>query len=244
MNRSSPRQITRQTAVALRRRGSEATRESILDVAERLFAHFGYDGTSIRDVAKSVGVQIAVISYHCGPKESLFEAVIERRAAVMADRRLSALEHSRTAAAGAPISLDALIKGYVWPLIDWSTHGGEGWKNYAHLIARVANSPRWAAIISKHFDGVARQYLAEFRRSLPEASTNAVHLGFGFMIGTMLYTCAEAGEIDRRSDGKFRSSDLETAFESMLPFIHGGFLAVADHLSRDGVKFPQKCPAD
>ena len=56
--------------------------------------------------------------------------------------------------------------------------GGEGWKNYAHLIARVANSPRWAAIISKHFDGVARQYLAEFRKSLPEASTNAVHLGF------------------------------------------------------------------
>jgi len=64
------------------------------------------------------------------------------------------------------------------------------------------------------------------------------------MIGTMLYTCAEAGEIDRRSDGKFRSSDLETAFESMLPFIHGGFLAVADHLSHDGVKFRQKCPAD
>ena len=39
-----------------------------------------------------------------------------------------------------------------------------------------------------------------------------------FIIGTMLYTYAEAGEIDRRSDGKLRSSDLDTAFESMLPF--------------------------
>ena len=234
MNRPS-RQITGQPAIALRRRGSDATRENILDVAECLFACYGYDGTSIRDVAKLVGVQIAVISYHCGRKEGLFEAVIERRASVMADRRLTWLEHCRIAAAGAPLPLNSLIKGYVWPFIEWSAHGGEGWKNYANLIARVANSPRWAAIISKHFDGVARQYLAEFRRSLPEASTNAVHLGFSFMIGTMLHTCAEAGEIDRRSDGKFRSSDLDTAFESMLPFIHGGFLGVANRLSLDPV---------
>jgi AcrR family transcriptional regulator len=228
MKPPSPRQSGSSTAVTFRRRGSDAMRESILDEAERLFAHYGYDGTSIRDVARSVGVQIAVISYHCGPKERLFEAVIERRAAVMADRRLNALQYCRTMTGDAPISLDALIKGYVWPFIDWSAHGGDGWKNYAHLIARVANSPRWAGIISKHFDGVARQYLAEFRRSLPDAPPNAVHLGFSFMIGTMLYTCAEAGEIDRRSDGTVRSSDLETAFESMVPFIRGGFLAVAD----------------
>jgi AcrR family transcriptional regulator len=210
-----------------RRRATKATRENILDVAERLFAHDGYDGTSIRDVAKSVGVQIAVISYHFGPKESLFETVIERRAALMADRRLGTLERHCEAAAGSPISLDALIEGYVWPFIDWSAHGGEGWKNYAHLIARVASSPRWAAIISKHYDSVARQYLAEFRRALPNTPPNVVHLGFSFMVGTMLYVCAESGEIDRRSDGAIKSGDIEKAFQCMLPFVRGGFLTLA-----------------
>lgn len=51
----------------------------ILNIAEKLFACKGFDGTSIRDIAEAAGVNIAMISYYFGSKEKLFEALFEFR---------------------------------------------------------------------------------------------------------------------------------------------------------------------
>jgi AcrR family transcriptional regulator len=51
----------------------------ILQVAERLFAEDGFDGTSIRMIAKEAQVNIAMISYYFGSKEKLLEALIVHR---------------------------------------------------------------------------------------------------------------------------------------------------------------------
>ncbi|MCB9046341.1 MAG: TetR/AcrR family transcriptional regulator [Chitinophagales bacterium] len=52
----------------------------ILDVAEELFAQNGFNGTSVRDIAKEAGVNIAMISYYFGSKEKMLEALFIRRA--------------------------------------------------------------------------------------------------------------------------------------------------------------------
>ncbi|MDP4217388.1 MAG: TetR family transcriptional regulator [Bacteroidota bacterium] len=56
-------------------------REHILVVAEALFGENGFDGTSVRDIANSAGVNLAMISYYFGSKEKLLESLIEFRAA-------------------------------------------------------------------------------------------------------------------------------------------------------------------
>lgn len=43
--------------------------------AEKLFVRNGFDGTSIRDIAKEANVNIAMISYYFGSKEKLLEAI-------------------------------------------------------------------------------------------------------------------------------------------------------------------------
>ncbi len=48
----------------------------ILEVAERLFAEKGFDGTSIRDIAKEAKINIAMVSYYFGSKERLLESLI------------------------------------------------------------------------------------------------------------------------------------------------------------------------
>jgi AcrR family transcriptional regulator len=48
----------------------------ILQVAERLFAEEGYDGTSIRDISKEANINIAMISYYFGSKEKLLESLV------------------------------------------------------------------------------------------------------------------------------------------------------------------------
>lgn len=51
----------------------------ILQVAERLFSDHGFDGTSVRDIAKEANINIAMISYYFGSKEKLLEKLIINR---------------------------------------------------------------------------------------------------------------------------------------------------------------------
>ena len=62
---------------------SSSTRESILDTAEALFAQQGHDGTSMRQITGAAGVNLASVNYHFGSKESLVQAVLKRRLAVL-----------------------------------------------------------------------------------------------------------------------------------------------------------------
>lgn len=55
------------------------TQNTILDVAETLFAELGFDGASTRAIADKAGVNIAMLSYYFGAKPKLFIAVVERR---------------------------------------------------------------------------------------------------------------------------------------------------------------------
>ena len=51
----------------------------ILMITEKLFAEKGYDGTSVRDIAKAAEINVAMISYYFGSKEKLLDAVIINR---------------------------------------------------------------------------------------------------------------------------------------------------------------------
>jgi TetR/AcrR family transcriptional regulator len=53
-------------------------KEEILDVATRLFAERGYEGTSMNDVAERVGMRKASLFYHFATKDALYEAVLDR----------------------------------------------------------------------------------------------------------------------------------------------------------------------
>jgi AcrR family transcriptional regulator len=57
----------------------------ILQVAEKLFAEEGFDGTSVRDIAKQANINVAMISYYFGSKEKMLEGLVLNR---IADMRL------------------------------------------------------------------------------------------------------------------------------------------------------------
>lgn len=53
--------------------------QEILNAAEKLFEERGFDGTSVRDIAKEADVNLAMISYYFGSKEKLLETLFESR---------------------------------------------------------------------------------------------------------------------------------------------------------------------
>ena len=66
-----------------RRPGATTTREAILDAARRLFATRGYDGTTIRGIATSAGVDPALVHHFFGSKDELFLTVLQVPETVM-----------------------------------------------------------------------------------------------------------------------------------------------------------------
>ena len=52
------------------------TKDKILEGARLLFSQNGFDGTSIREIAKSAEVNVASVNYHFDSKENLFHEIL------------------------------------------------------------------------------------------------------------------------------------------------------------------------
>ncbi len=57
--------------------GEKHTREKIFDAAVDLFAEHGYDRTTVRDIAKAVGVTESAVYRHYPGKDAILEAIFE-----------------------------------------------------------------------------------------------------------------------------------------------------------------------
>jgi AcrR family transcriptional regulator len=73
-------------------RDGQQTRQALLDAALQLFAEKGYFGTSLRDIARHVGVRESALYNYFPSKESLFEAVVMADRAETAERLAPALD--------------------------------------------------------------------------------------------------------------------------------------------------------
>ena len=90
---------------------SAATRERILDVAERLFAERGILATSVREITAAAGCNLAAVSYHFGGKENLYREVFARRLGGLRELRLHSIRRTLEAA-GEAATLELLLRQY------------------------------------------------------------------------------------------------------------------------------------
>lgn len=75
-------------------RGGDRTRRRILAAALRLFSRNGFHATSIRGLARSVGLTEAAIYYHFPSKRAIMEALYEQRGFMVALDELEQLPGS------------------------------------------------------------------------------------------------------------------------------------------------------
>lgn len=97
--------------------GSRATREAVLDAAERLFAERGFELTSLNDVGAAAGVSRGTPGYCFGSKADLYRAVLER---CFADVR-AAVRSGRERALASGESADKVLAGIVSEYFDFIT---------------------------------------------------------------------------------------------------------------------------
>ena len=202
-------------------------RDRILDVAEELFAEHGYDGVTLRQIARGAGVDVALASYHFGKKLDLFNAVFERRAAYLNEARREALRKVQQSAGPDAPGVEQIIEAFLRPLELAQETGGEGWRNYLALIAYINNSPYWGRrMMSKLFDELVNEFIDALRTALPEAAESDLYWCYHNLSGALTLTFANTGRIDKLSGDLCHSSDFEAAYDHMIPFMAAGFREV------------------
>lgn len=201
--------------------------ERILNAAEELFALHGYDGVTLRTLANAAGVDVALINYYFGPKQQLFDTVFKRRAQILNEQRLSALQQAQTEAGNNTIEVEKIIEAFLRPLEVAQESDDEGWKNYCALLAYVNNSAVWGPLLmSKHYNELVDTFIDALRGALQGANDADLYWCYHYMSGAMSLTFANTGRIDLMSKGLCRSDDFKAAYDRMIPFIAAGFKQV------------------
>lgn len=120
-----------------------ATRDRILDVAERLFAESGVAGTSVRTITDGAQVNVAAVNYHFRTKEGLVRAVIERRLTRLEETRIAALDalDVRAAREERHPTVIELVEALIAPVFTQALSDDPGWIHFIRFVSRMAWEP-------------------------------------------------------------------------------------------------------
>jgi len=220
------------TPPALDREAGASARERILDHAQRVFASFGYDGASMRQIAEAAGVPVALVSYHFGSKDGLYRAVFYRRVPAIVEQRDAGIAIAMSEP-DPERRLELLIKVLVMPWL--RLRAREKDPSLGRLLAHESMDPNseTRGIIRDLFDPVARKLLAALASALPGRSPEEIAWAYQFMLGAMVYVMSDAGRIARLSKGRCHPDDEEAAGAHMVAFLTAGIRFGAPAGTRD-----------
>jgi AcrR family transcriptional regulator len=202
--------------------GQVVTPLKLLDSAEELFAQRGFYGVTTREVAKAASCDDALIYYHFGNKQGLFEAVFARRATIANEVRRVSLRAYESANSGA-ITVRGAVAAFIDPLIDLSQSGDRGWSSWFAMVAQVDNTPWGGDIIHRFFDPVVYELIAVVKQAFGNVPDRELYWAYNFLAGSMMLALSESCRVDRLSYGLCRGSDMDNVRERLIDFCAGGF---------------------
>ncbi len=201
-----------------------ATRNAILDNAERMFATHGLLEVSLRQVARQAEVDPASITYHYGSKEDVLAAVIARRYEMLRGKRMTALNEALARTKNKPTAKDVLDAMFR-PWLEFSLSDDLGWRQYSKLIAGMMTNPRITEII-EDLAGVWEQtQINALRLAHPNATDEQIMRSLTLSLGTSFFFFSGTKRLDAMSGGKYLSEDLARGYEQFLNFVSSGFEA-------------------
>jgi AcrR family transcriptional regulator len=143
-------------------RGTER-REQLIEVARRLFAEKGVEGTSVEEIAASAEVSKPVVYEHFGGKEGLYAVVVDREVGYLLAKIEAALadaERSRE-----------LVEQAALALLDYVETHTDGFRILVRDSSVASSSGSFASLLSDIASQVEGLLVTEFKRHGLDAKT-------------------------------------------------------------------------
>lgn len=212
-------------AVATGVSAGHATKERILDAAERLFAEHGVGATSLRSITKEAGANLAAVNYHFGGKEPLIAAVFGRRFEPVNRERLRQL--AELEAAG-ETKLEELLRAFIRPaLLLCKDPAADAFLQ--RLFGRLHTEPndRIRELVLEQFQEMAGRYIPAFQKTCPHLTPAELLWRIHFMAGALAHTLADLFDLKTYSKGLCDPHDLDATTNNLVHFAAAGMRAPA-----------------
>src|ERR1051326_2313689 len=200
------------------------TKQRILDVAEQMFAEYGFAGASLRRIIAEAGVNLAAVHYQFHSKESLLEAVLMRRMVPLNEERMSLLDELERNAPKEGAALEDIVGAVLGPPMRLIlSPSGEG-RMFGKLIGRLHSETggQFGEFSKKHFAPVAERFTTALQRTLPNIPKEELFWRIHFSVGAMAHTLSCWDQMETLSHGQIRPSNLESVIPLMIGFIAAG----------------------
>jgi AcrR family transcriptional regulator len=207
-----------------------ATQQKIIDAALVLFAEYGIDGVPVRALTSHAGVNVAAIHYHFGGMEAVAEAVFNELSARINKTRTSKLEEilARAKAKRKKPNVTEIVLAFIEPYVD-DNATTEG-QLLAQLIVkhRLSPSPMTEQVIKKHFDPMAKQFVAALHEAIPSVPLSQMYWRYMLLVSTVVLSVSArrgSNRLQRLSEGEADGADLKAMRDALVEFVIGGIRA-------------------
>lgn len=198
---------------------SPDTKTRILNAAEKLFGMNGFDGTSLRDITAEAQVNLAAVNYHFQSKDSLIDALIERRIEPINRSRFEMLD-----AAGASPSVEKIVEAFLLPLMVVEVRAA------APMLGRVLSNPDQFVerVYKRHLLPVVERFSQAIGQALPNLPPDERFWRLQFMAGSMTHVLALSGVLPLMSG---QPVDRDVLMQRLVTFLAAGLRAAVPVLS-------------
>ena len=210
---------------------NNATRERILDAAERLFMAHGYEGTSMRQITGEANVNLAAVNYHFGSKEALMQEAFRRRLDWLNEERMRVLDRLEREAGDQPVKPSAIVDAFFGTLLRMADDEQRGGMTFLRLLGRTLTEPTEfiRAFLAHEYKEVMDRYKGALFRALPEVPKAEIVWRFHFMLGATSYAIAGTDALRVVTDWQIEAEDSVDRLDRMVPrlmaFLIGGLRA-------------------
>jgi len=206
-------------------------KNAILLAANHHFAHHGFRGASLRDIARDAEVSLTLLNHHFGSKFQLLSAVIDSHRAML-DERASALL-AATAAGPGKFTVRDLVQ--IWIRIGFETAAQADGETFLRLMARVIDDPseEAAQVVREKLDDAALVFIDALQQCYPEASRYAAASAYIYVSASLLKFLVGSKRLFRLAQAGAPVDPFAEDQERLTRFLVAGIEAALQ--VRDGV---------
>ncbi|MCX9573086.1 TetR/AcrR family transcriptional regulator [Vibrio cholerae] len=202
-----------------------STKEKILDVAEGLFAEYGFNDTSLRTITSKAGVNLASVNYHFGDKKTLVRAVLNRYLEAFMPEMKQSLERLNERD---DYDMAEVFEALRAPLRSLSELRPNGTSRFMLLIGRgytdVQGHLRW--FITNRYNDVLTLFTDSVLKANPNLTRETLFWRLHFTLGTCVFTMASSQAFAEIAENDFGSKvDPKSVVDQLIPYLAAGVAA-------------------
>lgn len=209
---------------------TETAQKRLLDVAERLFAERGFDGTSVRLITSTADCNLNAVNYHFQSKDNLYRTVFERLIDELQGQRIGGITEATQDAgiddgpsdgvAMLTAVVEAFARAYVEPLVQ----GGRG-KMLLDLMLRELVDPKLPRdlFLSQVIDPTEQALAQVIQTAMPDHDEQSAALCAASILGQLGHFVT----MHNLRGNVAAYADLSQVIRHVVAFSMGGVLAAA-----------------